>query len=102
MLSTTYTDYVLIEDTDDQAKFAEVWSPSALPSIAIGKAYLHVPAANGARIRNLSITISDGTTAINAVENEQGESVIYNLRGQQVKNAQKGIFIQNGKKIVVK
>ena len=102
VLSTTYTDYVLIEDTDDQAKFAEVWSPSALPSIAIGKAYLHVPAANGARIRNLSITISDGTTAINAVENEQGESVIYNLRGQRVENPTKGLYIINGKKVLIK
>lgn len=102
VLSTTYTDYVLIEDTDGQAKFAEVWSPSALPSIAIGKAYLHVPAANGARIRNLSITISDGTTGINAVENEQGENVIYNLRGQRVENPTKGLYIINGKKVLIK
>ena len=101
-LSTSYTDYVLIEDTDGQAKFAEVWNPSALPPIAIGKAYLHVPAANGARIRNLSIIISDGTTGINAVENEQGESVIYNLRGQRVENPTKGLYIINGKKVLIK
>ena len=42
------------------------------------------------------------TGIVNVNSNNTVEGAIYNLRGQQVKNAQKGIFIQNGKKIVVK
>jgi hypothetical protein len=42
------------------------------------------------------------TGIVNVNSNNVVEGAIYNLRGQQVKNAQKGIFIQNGKKIVVK
>ena len=102
VLSDSYTDYVLIEDTDGQAKFAEVWSDDYLPTIGVGKAYLHVPTTNGARIRNLSIIINNGATGINAVENEQGESVIYNLRGQRVENPTKGLYIINGKKVILK
>ena len=33
---------------------------------------------------------------------EASNSAIFNLAGQQVKNTQKGIYIQNGKKFVVK
>jgi len=40
-------------------------------------------------------------TAIQKVENENTENgEVYNLQGVRVKNAQKGIFIQNGKKVV--
>ena len=40
-----------------------------------------------------------GIDAVNAI----GENtVIFTLAGQRVKNAQKGIFIQNGKKVVIK
>ena len=42
------------------------------------------------------------TGIVNVNSNNVVEGAIYNLRGQQVKNAQKGIFIQNGKKVVVK
>ena len=41
------------------------------------------------------------TTGIKTVEvKAQNNGVIYNLAGQIVKNAQKGIFIINGKKVV--
>lgn len=40
-------------------------------------------------------------TAIQGVKNvEVANEAIYNLAGQEVKNAKKGIFIQNGKKVV--
>lgn len=40
-------------------------------------------------------------TAINAIENEESNNdAIYNLQGVRVNNAQKGIFIINGKKVV--
>ena len=45
-------------------------------------------------------------TGINASLNEKGEMIndkfIYNLNGQRVEKAKKGLYIKNGKKIFVK
>ena len=42
-------------------------------------------------------------TGISLVENATvNNGVIYNLNGQKVQNAQKGLYIINGKKVVVK
>ena len=44
-----------------------------------------------------------GTTGIVNIENDGvNGGVFYNLAGQKVSNAQKGVLIQNGKKVVVK
>ncbi|MBR3123776.1 MAG: hypothetical protein IKH48_06500 [Prevotella sp.] len=47
----------------------------------------------------------DFTQGIETIDNSQSSisnDVIYNLQGQRVNKAQKGVFIQNGKKVVVK
>ena len=41
-------------------------------------------------------------TGINAVAAEKANNVIFNLNGQRVMNAQKGMYIINGKKVVLK
>ena len=41
-------------------------------------------------------------TGIQAVKAEQADGAIYNLAGQRVEKTTKGVFIQNGKKFVVK
>ena len=44
-----------------------------------------------------------GSTGIVNIENDAvNNGVFYNLAGQKVSNAQKGVLIQNGKKVVVK
>ena len=51
----------------------------------------------------LSIFIDGTVTSIDAIDGRVlNNAAIYNIAGQQVKNAQKGIYIHNGKKIVVK
>lgn len=66
------------------------------------RAYLKTT-ATGARIVSLVIDGEDTTTAIENVENGTiTTGKVYNLQGQEVKSAQKGIFIQNGKKVVLK
>lgn len=66
------------------------------------RAYLKTT-ATGARIVSLVIDGEDTTTAIEDVENGTFTTgKVYNLQGQEVKSAQKGIFIQNGKKVVLK
>ena len=54
------------------------------------------------RLYVLSMTPSEGLpTAINTVEQE-GNNAIYNLQGVRVEKAVKGVYIVNGKKVVVK
>ncbi len=45
----------------------------------------------------------DGTTGISEVQQRVGEpDVYYNLQGQRVDNPSKGLFIRNGKKVIIK
>lgn len=61
------------------------------------KAYLAVPAEMAGEAKFFTF---GGETGINAVEAGKTNGVVYNLQGQRVENAQKGIFIMNGKKVV--
>ena len=65
-----------------------------------GTAYLAVPVSNAAGVKGFLL---DGTpTAIEGVEAENNTDVIYNLSGQRVQKAQRGLYIVNGKKLMVK
>jgi hypothetical protein len=69
--------------------------------VADSKAYLQTTATTDAR---LSFVFSDETTGINAVQGAalavDGE--VYNLNGQRVATPKRGLYIQNGKKIIMK
>jgi hypothetical protein len=43
-----------------------------------------------------------GATGIKDVKKAENNNVYYNLAGQEVANPQKGLFIQNGKKVILK
>ena len=68
------------------------------------RAYLKTTeqAPEGARIINFSIDGNETTAIENVAEGTITTGKVYNLQGQEVKSAQKGIFIQNGKKVVIK
>ena len=69
-------------------------------TVSANKAYLKidVPASEAK-----DVIVPGGATSINAVETLQNENAaIYNLAGQRVVKAQKGIYIVNGKKVVIK
>ena len=68
--------------------------------IAANKAYLAVPNGSGAR-EGLWFN-DDVTTGINAVENAETVKAVYNLAGQRVAQPTRGLYIVNGKKIVIK
>lgn len=91
--------YVLTDESG-KAKFAVTTNRAAY--IPAGHAYLQV--SNNARTRSaLSISGGDGTTGINTLEEESAnDGAIYNLSGQRVKMPTKGIYIINGKKVIVK
>ena len=55
-------------------------------------------------ILNINITFKSAAfmTRINSLKSDSQQGVIYNMNGQKVNKAQKGLFIINGKKTVVK
>ncbi len=67
--------------------------------VPAGKAYLQLPAAAPA---NAFLSFEDVITAINGIAAEQAKQEIYNLAGQRVEKAVKGIYVINGKKVIVK
>lgn len=88
--------YVLV-NKNGTVKFADTANNRA--SVPFGKAYLEVPAA----ARELNISFEDGTTAIQAVKAAYGDDAdCYNLNGQRVSTLGKGLYIVNGKKVLVK
>ena len=70
-------------------------------TVPVGKAYLSIPTAMvGARE---SLWFAEETTSIDAVK--QGATMlgqVYNLNGQRVAQPQKGLYIVNGKKVIIK
>lgn len=70
-------------------------------ALSAGKAYLSMPASSAKDFDEFEIVIND-PTAIKAIETEQNAGVLYNLNGVRVDNPTKGVYIQNGRKVVVK
>ena len=66
------------------------------------KAYLAVPVSQTGGAKGFAF--NDATTTINGVAFgvETNNAAIYNLNGQRVNKAQKGVYIVNGKKVVIK
>ena len=90
-------DYVLAYKSDVRAFFP------AEPDLEIpaGKAYLHFNSDARAFLLFASETNGISTSLMN---NEQriNDNAVYNLRGQRVSQPTKGLYIINGKKVVVK
>jgi hypothetical protein len=53
------------------------------------------------QINKIVVTL-DTSTAIQAVESTRNDGIIYNMAGQRVEKAQKGLYIMNGRKFMVK
>ena len=79
----------------DKVGFALVEKDVVIPA---GKAYLEVPAATAAKFFSL-----DGeATGINSVKTAKADGAYYTLEGVKTTKPVKGLYIHNGKKIVVK
>lgn len=80
---------------DTKVGFAVVKEGVKIPA---GKAYLSVPKASGAKFFGL-----DGeATGINSVKTAKADGAYYTLEGVKTTKPVKGLYIHNGKKIVVK
>ena len=71
-------------------------------TLAAHKAFLAIPKTSAAP----SFIGFGGTTGIDATLNDNGQmindNVIYDLSGRRVMNPTKGLYIINGKKVVIK
>ncbi|MBR1558412.1 MAG: InlB B-repeat-containing protein [Prevotella sp.] len=74
---------------------------STEPTLGLGKAYLHTTTTLGAR---LNFFFDDETTGItnNNRETITNNGEFFNLAGQRVAQPAKGLYIVNGKKVVIK
>ena len=93
-------------NAEDALKFAPL-STSSPVTIPAGKIYIEVPhSAFDDAAHELSIAFEDEgeTTAINAalMNNERMNNEVYNLNGQRVAQPTKGLYIVNGRKVVIK
>ncbi len=76
---------------------------SSAAKLGIGKAYLHVESASSARL-SLFIDDDDTTTGIDDTLNGQTANgkLVYDLQGRKVAKPTKGMYIVDGKKVVIK
>ena len=91
------TIYALVEQ-DGKAVFAPLKEGVA---VSLGHAYLELPAASATRF--YSIQFGGETTGINEVNAAaKVDGAYYTLQGVKTSKAAKGIYIHNGKKVVIK
>ena len=76
---------------------------SSAAKLGIGKAYLHVESASSARL-SLFIDDDDTTTGIDDTLNGQTANgkLVYDLQGRKVAKPKKGLYIKDGRKVVIK
>lgn len=91
------TIYALVEQ-DGEAVFAPLKEGVA---VSVGHAYLVLPEASATRF--YSIQFGGETTGINEVNAAaKADGAYYTLQGVKTSKAAKGIYIHNGKKVVIK
>ena len=78
-------------------------------NIAANRAYINMgdvseynPDAPSSANHVVNMRVSGGTTGIDAVRTEQQGGVYYNMQGQRVASPSHGIYIVNGKKVIMK
>lgn len=73
-------------------------------SVGANKAYLRIPTqwiANQAR--SLTIELTEEPTGIAIIRNDhEGTARYYNMKGQRIEHPQKGLYILNGKKVIIR
>ena len=90
--------YVLAADGESVSFFLINATPA---TVATNKAYLKVPSSGGSA--RLAIVFDNDPTGISTIENNSKDmNGYYNLNGQRVAQPAKGLYIVNGKKVIMK
>ena len=96
-----YVNYVL-NNGSQGVGFYKVGTAGA--SLEAGHAYLQIPAETATSRNALKLRFDDEeeATAISNVDRQEGEAAVYDLQGRRVAQPQRGLYISNGKKVIVK
>ena len=72
--------------------------------VAANRAYLSTTTPPPSSSAAIGLAFEDETTGMRNLTPtlSEGEGAVYNLNGQKVQNAQKGLYIVNGRKVVIK
>jgi surface protein len=111
MLVGNLGETIKIEETDGDktnyylsGKDGTFVSVNGSANIGKNKAYLQLPTSIFAGTRSIGVSFDDedGTTAIRETKQSREDGAYYTLQGQRVVNPGKGLYIKNGKKVVIK
>lgn len=99
LIDNSYSFVLVYDKTADESYFKIFQNGAYIPA---GKAYLEIPTA--AQAKALKVVINNGgTTGISEIGNaEAANGEYYTISGQKTMKPQHGLFIHNGKKIIIK
>ena len=104
-LTGTYVADFLVPEDNLFLSGGKFWYSKGLTKMKAFRAYFEfadVLASVEGSSAPVFISFDGGTTGINNVKQTVGDNKYYNLSGQQVENPGKGLYIQNGKKVIIK
>lgn len=96
------TAYILGKDKDNNSVAVFKKLSASNRTIAQYKAYLKLDGTQNAQLMNFAFAGSDLTGIQNVTETSAKSKTAYDLAGRKVGKLQKGIYIVNGKKVIVK
>ena len=104
--TTGYTNFILGKNSSGVIGFYKANGNS----ISKGKAFLHISnsllpesiTGNGDAEARVSFVFDDETTAVGGIRVSVKNNTVFNLRGQRVSQPVKGIYIVDGKKVILK
>jgi hypothetical protein len=95
-----HTFYGLIVNDNNEAQFRMIDRSQGEVTIPAGKAFLMLD--NPSAARELRVVFAGEATGISSITAEKNTESIYNMKGQRVSAPAKGLYIVNGKKVVMK
>ncbi len=104
LLTGTNTDIILHPQTEGKTNF--ILKNGTFVRVSGGilkanKAYLPIDTQTIGEAKEISFDTNKPTSVRDAESGKQGKDVYYNLYGIQVSHPQKGIYVLNGKKIII-
>ncbi len=102
----TYVANFTVPDGDIFLSGGMFWYSKGLTKMKAFRAYFEfadvLTSVEGASAPAFNIIFGGGTTNIKDIKAEQNDDFYYNLGGQRVEAPAKGLYIKNGKKVVIK
>ena len=97
----TYYNYIMVADGGSNAVFKHT---SGSGDLAANKAFLRTTTNVPSAAPGFTLDFGTGTTGITEIEKSvnAGNEAVFNLNGQRVAQPKKGLYIVNGKKVIIK